>query len=40
MRDLAEVKNALRSHQIELPSWAFGNSKLFEPAFYTTDVPD
>jgi L-rhamnose isomerase len=26
MRDLTEVKSALRSHQIELPSWAFGNS--------------
>jgi L-rhamnose isomerase/sugar isomerase len=26
MRDLRAVKNALTQHQIELPSWAFGNS--------------
>ena len=26
MRDLTAVKDALKNHQIELPSWAFGNS--------------
>jgi len=26
MRDLAAVKAALRQHEIELPSWAFGNT--------------
>jgi rhamnulokinase len=26
MLDLTAVKDALRNHQIELPSWAFGNS--------------
>jgi L-rhamnose isomerase / sugar isomerase len=39
MRDLAAVKNALRNHQIELPSWAFGNSGTRFKVFSQPGVP-
>jgi len=39
MRDLTEVKRALRSHQIELPSWAFGNSGTRFKVFSQPGVP-
>jgi L-rhamnose isomerase / sugar isomerase len=39
MHDLAAVKNALRQHQIELPSWAFGNSGTRFKVFGQPGVP-
>jgi L-rhamnose isomerase/sugar isomerase len=39
MRDLTAVKNALKSHQIELPSWAFGNSGTRFKVFAQPGVP-
>ena len=39
MTDLAAVKNALKSHQIELPSWAFGNSGTRFKVFAQPGVP-
>jgi L-rhamnose isomerase / sugar isomerase len=39
MRDLTAVKNALRNHQIELPSWAFGNSGTRFKVFGQPGVP-
>src|SRR5215469_5645243 len=39
MHDLTEVKRALRSHQIELPSWAFGNSGTRFKVFSQPGVP-
>jgi L-rhamnose isomerase/sugar isomerase len=39
MRDLTAVKNALRQHQIELPSWAFGNSGTRFKVFGQPGVP-
>jgi L-rhamnose isomerase / sugar isomerase len=39
MRDLTEVKRALKSHQIELPSWAFGNSGTRFKVFSQPGVP-
>jgi L-rhamnose isomerase/sugar isomerase len=39
MRDLTAVKNALRAHQIELPSWAFGNSGTRFKVFSQPGVP-
>jgi L-rhamnose isomerase/sugar isomerase len=39
MPDLTTVKNALRSHQIELPSWAFGNSGTRFKVFGQPGVP-
>jgi L-rhamnose isomerase / sugar isomerase len=39
MPDLAAVKNALRNHQIELPSWAFGNSGTRFKVFGQPGVP-
>jgi len=39
MRDLTAVKNALRNHQIELPSWAFGNSGTRFKVFAQPGVP-
>ena len=39
MRDLTAVKNALKSHQIELPSWAFGNSGTRFKVFSQPGVP-
>jgi L-rhamnose isomerase / sugar isomerase len=39
MRDLTSVKTALRSHQIELPSWAFGNSGTRFKVFGQPGVP-
>jgi len=39
MRDLTAVKNALRNHHIELPSWAFGNSGTRFKVFAQTGVP-
>src|SRR5215475_9526425 len=39
MHDLTEVKRALRSHQIELPSWAFGNSGTRFEVFSQPGVP-
>jgi L-rhamnose isomerase / sugar isomerase len=39
MRDLAAVKNALSNHQIELPSWAFGNSGTRFKVFGQPGVP-
>jgi L-rhamnose isomerase/sugar isomerase len=39
MRDLTAVKSALRSHQIELPSWAFGNSGTRFKVFAQPGVP-
>jgi L-rhamnose isomerase / sugar isomerase len=39
MRDLRAVKNALTQHQIELPSWAFGNSGTRFKVFSQPGVP-
>ena len=39
MRDLTAVKGALRKHQIELPSWAFGNSGTRFKVFGQPGVP-
>jgi L-rhamnose isomerase/sugar isomerase len=39
MRDLTAVKNALFNHQIELPSWAFGNSGTRFKVFAQPGVP-
>jgi L-rhamnose isomerase / sugar isomerase len=39
MRDLRAVKNALIQHQIELPSWAFGNSGTRFKVFGQSGVP-
>jgi len=39
MRDLAAVKDALKNHQIELPSWAFGNSGTRFKVFTQPGVP-
>jgi L-rhamnose isomerase/sugar isomerase len=39
MRDLTAVKNALQSQQIELPSWAFGNSGTRFKVFSQPGVP-
>src|ERR1700761_9006939 len=39
MRDLTAVKHALRKHQLELPSWAFGNSGTRFKVFTQPGVP-
>ena len=39
MRDLTAVKSALKKHQIELPSWAFGNSGTRFKVFGQPGVP-
>jgi L-rhamnose isomerase/sugar isomerase len=39
MRDLTGVKNALKDQQIELPSWAFGNSGTRFKVFAQPGVP-
>ena len=39
MRDLAAVKAALRQHEIELPSWAFGNTGTRFKVFGQRGVP-
>jgi L-rhamnose isomerase/sugar isomerase len=39
MRDLTAVKNALKGQQIELPSWAFGNSGTRFKVFAQPGVP-
>jgi L-rhamnose isomerase/sugar isomerase len=39
MRDLTAVKGALKKHQIELPSWAFGNSGTRFKVFGQPGVP-
>jgi L-rhamnose isomerase/sugar isomerase len=39
MRDLTAVKAALRQHEIELPSWAFGNSGTRFKVFGQPGVP-
>src|SRR5437660_4376396 len=39
MRDLTAVKAALREHEIELPSWAFGNSGTRFKVFGQPGVP-
>ncbi len=39
MRDLAAVKAALRQHEIELPSWAFGNTGTRFKVFGQPGVP-
>ena len=39
MRDLAAVKDALKHHQIELPSWAFGSSGTRFKVFAQPGVP-
>src|SRR6266702_8069040 len=39
MRDLTTVKDALKNHQIELPSWAFGNSGTRFKVFSQPGVP-
>src|SRR5580692_10862027 len=39
MRDPAAVKDALRNHEIELPSWAFGNSGTRFKVFSQPGVP-
>ena len=39
MLDLRAVKNALTQHQIELPSWAFGNSGTRFKVFGQPGVP-
>jgi L-rhamnose isomerase / sugar isomerase len=39
MRDLAAVKAALREHEIELPSWAFGNTGTRFKVFSQPGVP-
>jgi L-rhamnose isomerase / sugar isomerase len=39
MRDLTAVKDALKNHRIELPSWAFGNSGTRFKVFGQPGVP-
>src|ERR1700756_1344549 len=39
MRDLSAVKDALKDHRIELPSWAFGNSGTRFKVFGQPGVP-
>ena len=39
MPDLTAVKNALRAHRIELPSWAFGNTGTRFKVFPQPGVP-
>src|SRR3981081_3848564 len=39
MRDLTAVKDALKNHQIELPSWAYGNSGTRFKVFAQPGVP-
>ena len=39
MRDLAAVKAALRQQEIELPSWAFGNTGTRFKVFGQPGVP-
>src|ERR1700685_4427477 len=39
MADRTEVKNALRAHRIELPSWAFGNTGTRFKVFAQPGVP-
>jgi L-rhamnose isomerase/sugar isomerase len=39
MRDLSAVKDALKNHRIELPSWAFGNSGTRFKVFGQPGVP-
>jgi L-rhamnose isomerase/sugar isomerase len=39
MRDLTAVKGALKNHQLELPSWAFGNSGTRFKVFGQPGVP-
>ncbi|MGH3280293.1 MAG: L-rhamnose isomerase [Trebonia sp.] len=39
MRDLTAVKDALKNHQLELPSWAFGNSGTRFKVFGQPGVP-
>jgi L-rhamnose isomerase/sugar isomerase len=39
MRDHSDIKHALRAHQIELPSWAFGNSGTRFKVFGQPGVP-
>ena len=39
MRDLTAVKAALKEHEIELPSWAFGNSGTRFKVFGQPGVP-
>src|SRR5215469_2888079 len=39
MRDLTAVKDALQKHQLELPSWAFGNSGTRFKVFGQPGVP-
>jgi L-rhamnose isomerase / sugar isomerase len=39
MRDLAAIKDALKNHRIELPSWAFGNSGTRFKVFGQPGVP-
>jgi L-rhamnose isomerase/sugar isomerase len=39
MRDLTAVEDALKNHQIELPSWAFGNSGTRFKVFGQPGVP-
>ncbi len=39
MRDLTAVKDALKNHRIELPSWAFGNSGTRFKVFSQPGVP-
>src|SRR5277367_4801008 len=39
MRDLTSVKAALAQHEIELPSWAFGNSGTRFKVFGQPGVP-
>ena len=39
MRDLTSVKDALKDHRIELPSWAFGNSGTRFKVFGQPGVP-
>ena len=39
MRDLTAVKDALKNHQVELPSWAFGNSGTRFKVFGQPGVP-
>ena len=39
MRDLSAVKDALKNHRIELPSWAFGNCGTRFKVFGQPGVP-
>ena len=39
MPDLTTVKNALRAHRIETPSWAYGNSGTRFKVFPQAGVP-